>query len=52
MIDLCLGLLGSNLGAGMCHNGFFERQIIHSDTVITDANQLSFGELIYFVFYF
>lgn len=26
MIDLCLkGLLASNLGAVMCHNGFFER---------------------------
>lgn len=52
MIDLYLGLLDSNLGAMMCHNGLFERQITHSDTVITDTFQLSFEEFIYFVFYF
>lgn len=52
MRGLCLGLLDSNLGAVMCHNGFLERQITHPDMVITDANQLPFKELIYFVFYF
>lgn len=44
------GLFGSNAGALICHNGFFDWKTAHSHTAVTGANQISFEEMIYFMF--